>query len=183
MESYALLLCFDVFYVACLAFCFQHCGWYTFVVFLLNSRSLKSLFSSSSAYLPFPSVSAQLFYPGVFSLPHHSAPHIPSIILPSTWCSFHHLHLLFFLLFCMCTLFNHPSLTIRHSLSSLFCSCFNSRSPSLYIKLCPSSYGGPLRASFLMNVSATWIFHAPCSCLLNDSANSKAYRLKFHLFC
>jgi len=39
---------------------------------------------------------------------------------------------------------------------------------------------GPSRASPLMNVSASWIFHTPCSCLLNDSANSKAHWLKFH---
>lgn len=61
---------------------------------------------------------------------------------------------------------------------------------SLFIHHMSQFWRGPLRASSLMNVSATWIFHAPCSCLLNDSANSKAHWLKFHfilldvfLFC
>lgn len=151
------MCCFDVFHVAHLAF-LLHCGLNIFLLFLL-----KSLFSSSSAYLPFPSVSAQLFSV-FFSSSSLLTSLIPSIILlfvprdvPLSSSSLHlHLHLLAcFLSSVPCArslssfhhfsfFFNHSSLLIRHplSLSPLFCSLFSSRSPSLYITICPSSYGG-----------------------------------------
>lgn len=75
--------------------------------------------------------------------------------------------------------FHHSPLTILWT--SFFLSIHNDMS---------QFWRGPLRASSLMNVSATWIFHAPCSCLHNDSASSKAHWLKFYfilldvfLFC
>lgn len=156
---------------------------YIHVLFSLCSFPLNIGF-----LLPWHSFRFSCFSESFFSLSLYTS--LPSSrFLIMWWCSSPYYH---------CALFNSDCSVVSLSLqlcdlSSLFppflflLSSYSSHDLlDLFFSLHTSWYSmsqfwqGPSRASSLMNVSATWIFHAPCSCLLNDSANSKAHWLKFH---
>lgn len=150
------MCCFDVFHVAHLAF-LLHCGLNIFLLFLLWNHCFRLAQHTCRSLLSQLSFSQCVF---LFLITPHLSYSLHHFVVCSTWRSSLIIispsklsWLVFFLPFRVCALssfhhfsffFNHSSLLIRHplSLSPLFCSLFSSRSPSLYITICPSSYGG-----------------------------------------